>query len=138
MHSTLARAKLIKALTVGLAAGFFFVAAAPNAAAKEKRQTATAETCPLPFCTTNPGKSCTTTSDPNLSYFCGIQKNTPFRKQAVPNAAAREKRQTATTETCPLPFCTTNPGKSCKLSVTPICHTFTGLNKIFRSGNDRA
>ena len=76
------KSKLIKALTVGVAAGFFFIGAVPHAAAKEKKKpTATTETCPLPFCTTNPGKSCTTISDPNLSYFCGTQKNTPFKKQ---------------------------------------------------------
>src|SRR3974390_3454442 len=92
MHSTLARAKLIKALTVGLAAGFFFVAAAPNAAAKEKRQTATAETCPLPFCTTNPGKSCATTSHPNFSYFCGTQKKYPVQEASSAKRCGKRKK----------------------------------------------
>jgi hypothetical protein len=76
------KSKLIKALTVGLAAGFVFVGAVPHAGAKEKKKAAaTTETCPLPFCATNPGKSCTTISDPNLSYFCGTPENKPFKKQ---------------------------------------------------------
>src|SRR5262245_54066177 len=95
----------------------------------------TAETCPLPFCTTNPGKSCTTISDPNLSYFCGTQENKPFRKQEVKRAAAKEKKKsTATAETCPLPFCTTNPGKSCTTISDPSLSYFCGTqeNKPFR------
>jgi hypothetical protein len=130
------KSKLIKALTVGVAAGFFFVGAVPHAGAKEKKKpTATTESCPLPFCATNPGKSCTTISDPNLSYFCGTQKNTPFRKQAVPNAGAKEKKKrTATTESCPLPFCATNPGKSCTTISDPNLSYFCGTpeHKPFR------
>src|SRR5262245_55424361 len=85
------KSKLIKALKVAIAAKFFFVGPVPHAGAKEKKNpTATAETCPLPFCATNPGKSCTTISDPNLSYFCGTQTNTPFRKQAATDAGAKE------------------------------------------------
>jgi len=47
------KSKLINALTVSIAAGFFFVGAAPHAGAKEKKKpTATAESCPLPYCAT--------------------------------------------------------------------------------------
>src|SRR5262245_3246053 len=130
------KSKLVKALTVGIAANFLFVAAVPDAGAKEKKKpTTTAETCPLRFCATNPGKSCTTISDPNLSYFCGTQTNTPFRKQAVPDAGAKEKKKrTAATENCPLPFCTTNPGKSCTTISDPNLSYFCGTqeNKPFR------
>src|SRR5215510_1406683 len=94
-----------------------------------------AETCPLPFCTTHPGKSCTTVSDPTLSYFCGTQENKPFRTEAVKRAAAKgKKKTTATAETCPLPFCTTNPGKSCTTLSDPTLSYFCGTqeNKPFR------
>jgi len=129
------KSKLIKALTIGVATGVFFVGV-PHAEAKEKKKpTATAENCPLPFCATNPGKSCTTISDPNLSYFCGTQENKPFRTEAVKRAAAKgKKKTTATAEICPLPFCTTNPGKSCTTISDPNLSYFCGTqeNKPFR------